>query len=375
MTSNLGAKQLQTNSTLGFRVQGDDRRGACRGSYDLMKEKVTTELKKNFRPEFLNRIDATVVFRSLTVEEIAEIVDLMLERVRDQLRAQQMTLEVTAGGQGSPDQARLRPHLRRAPAAPDHPEPDRGPARRAPAAGRYEPGTTIVVDKDPEAGLDIQPPSSRERPSSRDPSRRVARPTSRFVCQALRRSLPALGRPVPHLRRVEQPGRDLVRDHARAGSWPARRSGVGRAPVALSRHRRAGRPAPADRHRRARSRARRRPRPGLARAGRRRAGDRQVDAPAPGRGRAVGPAPASSTRRARNRPAQVRLRAARLGLLDGAAGDAIAVLAEHEVGRIVDVARASGPRCSSSTRSRPRPSRSSTARPAASARSASPPCA
>ena len=60
-----------------------------------MKEKVATELKNNFRPEFLNRIDATVVFRSLTVEEIAQIVDLMLARVRDQLRAQQMSLEVT----------------------------------------------------------------------------------------------------------------------------------------------------------------------------------------------------------------------------------------------------------------------------------------
>ena len=60
-----------------------------------MKEKVQNELKQNFRPEFLNRIDATVVFRSLTVEEIRQIVDLMLARVRDQLRAQQITLEVT----------------------------------------------------------------------------------------------------------------------------------------------------------------------------------------------------------------------------------------------------------------------------------------
>ena len=60
-------------------------------SYEIMKEKVAAELKNNFRPEFLNRIDATVVFRSLTVEEITQIVDLMLARVRDQLRAQQMT--------------------------------------------------------------------------------------------------------------------------------------------------------------------------------------------------------------------------------------------------------------------------------------------
>src|ERR671918_769514 len=95
MTSNLGAKQLQTNSSLGFRNRGETAESQAETSYELMKEKVATELKNAFRPEFLNRIDATVVFRSLTVEEITEIVDLMLARVRDQLRAQQMSLEVT----------------------------------------------------------------------------------------------------------------------------------------------------------------------------------------------------------------------------------------------------------------------------------------
>src|SRR6187399_822948 len=95
MTSNLGAKQLQTNSSLGFRAMGSTDANRQESSYELMKEKVAVELKQNFRPEFLNRIDATVVFRSLTVEEIAQIVDLKLSRVRDQLRAQQMTLVVT----------------------------------------------------------------------------------------------------------------------------------------------------------------------------------------------------------------------------------------------------------------------------------------
>ena len=95
MTSNLGAKQLQTNASLGFRAMGDTDEARAASSYELMKEKVQAELKNNFRPEFLNRIDATVVFRSLTVDEIREIVDLMLERVREQLRAQQMSLEVT----------------------------------------------------------------------------------------------------------------------------------------------------------------------------------------------------------------------------------------------------------------------------------------
>jgi ATP-dependent Clp protease ATP-binding subunit ClpC len=132
-------------------------------SYELMKEKVAAELKQNFRPEFLNRIDATVVFRSLTVEEIAQIVDLMLSRVRDQLRAQQMQLEVT-------------------PAAKEHiiklgydVAYGARPLRRVIQnmiedvlaehllLGKYEPGTTIVVDKDPEAGLDIHQAEAEPR--------------------------------------------------------------------------------------------------------------------------------------------------------------------------------------------------------------------
>jgi ATP-dependent Clp protease ATP-binding subunit ClpC len=95
MTSNLGAAKIQTNASLGFRAMGDTVEARAAASYDLMKEKVQAELKQNFRPEFLNRIDATVVFRSLTIDEISQIVDLMLRRVRDQLKAQGMTLEVT----------------------------------------------------------------------------------------------------------------------------------------------------------------------------------------------------------------------------------------------------------------------------------------
>jgi ATP-dependent Clp protease ATP-binding subunit ClpC len=155
MTSNLGAKQLQTNSSLGFRDRGESAESQANTSYELMKEKVATELKNNFRPEFLNRIDATVVFRSLTVEEITEIVDLMLARVRDQLKAQQMTLEVTQAAKehiiklGYDVAYGARP-LRRViqnmveDVLAEHL-----------LLGKYEPGTTIVVDRDPEAGLDI----------------------------------------------------------------------------------------------------------------------------------------------------------------------------------------------------------------------------
>ena len=156
MTSNLGAKSLQTNSSLGFRAQGDTDVARAESSHELMKEKVAAELKQNFRPEFLNRIDATVVFRSLTVEEITQIVDLMLERVRDQLRAQSMNLEVTQAAKeliiklGYDVAYGARP-LRRViqnmveDVLAEHL-----------LMGRYESGTTIVVDRDPDAGLVIQ---------------------------------------------------------------------------------------------------------------------------------------------------------------------------------------------------------------------------
>src|SRR4026207_1743412 len=126
-------------------------------AYEIMKEKVAAELKNNFRPEFLNRIDATVVFRSLTVEEITQIVDLMLARVRDQLRAQQMHLEVTQEAKehviklGYDVAYGARP-LRRViqnmieDVLAEHL-----------LLGKYEPGANIVVDKDPEAGPDHNP--------------------------------------------------------------------------------------------------------------------------------------------------------------------------------------------------------------------------
>jgi ATP-dependent Clp protease ATP-binding subunit ClpC len=60
-----------------------------------MKEKVLGEMKKTFRPEFLNRIDATVVFHALTKEHIRKIVDLMLKQVATSLKAKDITLEVT----------------------------------------------------------------------------------------------------------------------------------------------------------------------------------------------------------------------------------------------------------------------------------------
>jgi ATP-dependent Clp protease ATP-binding subunit ClpC len=155
MTSNLGARQLQTNSSLGFRVQGDTDDERQTASYQLMKDKVQIELKQTFRPEFLNRIDATVVFRSLTVDEIRQIVDLMLARVRDQLKAQGMSLEVTQAAKdhiikiGYDVAYGARP-LRRV-----IQNMVEDVLAEQLLLGRYRNGMSIVVDKSSEAGLDI----------------------------------------------------------------------------------------------------------------------------------------------------------------------------------------------------------------------------
>ncbi len=93
MTSNIGAKDIARNVSFGF-GSSDDETGA---SYDDMKDRIMGELKKVFRPEFLNRIDEVIVFHKLSREEIKEIVDLLITRVRAQVSEHELQLELTDG--------------------------------------------------------------------------------------------------------------------------------------------------------------------------------------------------------------------------------------------------------------------------------------
>ena len=93
MTSNVGAELIRKGSTIGFTVHDEVK--TRQESYEKMKEKLLAELKKTFRPEFLNRIDGVVVFHSLTKEHIRQIVDLMLVPVTQQLAEKGIKLEVT----------------------------------------------------------------------------------------------------------------------------------------------------------------------------------------------------------------------------------------------------------------------------------------
>jgi ATP-dependent Clp protease ATP-binding subunit ClpC len=93
MTSNIGASEIARNTPLGFAVS-DDETGI---TYDDMKNRIMGELKKVFRPEFLNRIDEVIVFHKLSKDEIKEIVDLLLTRIRESMAERELQLELSDG--------------------------------------------------------------------------------------------------------------------------------------------------------------------------------------------------------------------------------------------------------------------------------------
>jgi len=90
MTTNLGTRDI-ARGTMGFALEGDDA-----NDYDRMKGKVNEELKKHFKPEFLNRVDETIVFPQLTQSELIQIVDLFIKKLARRLEDRDMTIELTA---------------------------------------------------------------------------------------------------------------------------------------------------------------------------------------------------------------------------------------------------------------------------------------
>jgi ATP-dependent Clp protease ATP-binding subunit ClpC len=90
LTTNLGTRDVAKAVSLGFQASEDQE-----SNYERMKQKVNDELKQHFRPEFLNRIDDTIVFHQLSQPEILSIVDIMIQRIETQLRNKDMGLELT----------------------------------------------------------------------------------------------------------------------------------------------------------------------------------------------------------------------------------------------------------------------------------------
>ena len=92
MTSNVGLSTIKSVGKVGFAATAQDQ-----ADYEKMKERVEEGLKRTFRPEFLNRIDETIVFHPLTREHIQQIVDLMLQEVAQRMEEHEVYLSFTEG--------------------------------------------------------------------------------------------------------------------------------------------------------------------------------------------------------------------------------------------------------------------------------------
>jgi ATP-dependent Clp protease ATP-binding subunit ClpC len=95
MTSNVGAETIQRGPNLGFAFQRDQTVEE-EEAYSEMHKTLTEQLKRTFRPEFMNRVDSIIVFRQLSQSDIREIVDIILVEVNERLADHSLTLEVTA---------------------------------------------------------------------------------------------------------------------------------------------------------------------------------------------------------------------------------------------------------------------------------------
>src|SRR6185369_13507705 len=86
MTSNVGAETIKRNSTMGFSPINDQN------SYEKMRETIMEEAKRQFKPEFLNRLDDVIVFRSLTKPDLVEILEIEIGKVTERMKAKKLNL-------------------------------------------------------------------------------------------------------------------------------------------------------------------------------------------------------------------------------------------------------------------------------------------
>ncbi len=89
MTTNAGAEAIKNESAFGFQKPDGD------ASYESMKQRVMDQIERVFRPEFLNRLDDTIIFRHLTKEDLKSVIDFELTKVRERLMERGLNLELT----------------------------------------------------------------------------------------------------------------------------------------------------------------------------------------------------------------------------------------------------------------------------------------
>ena len=147
MTSNLGSDLIKRDTRLGFASKQNDGR-AFEQDYVRMRDKVMDEVKRFFRPEFLNRIDASVVFHALEQEHIVQIVDLMINQVRQEVKDQEMDIEVTRAAKEKLAEEGYDPHLGARPLRRIIQSKVEDKLSEEILSGKYVPGDTVLLDVD-----------------------------------------------------------------------------------------------------------------------------------------------------------------------------------------------------------------------------------
>ena len=145
MTSNVGSALIRKESALGFSVQADEAKTDAQ-QYERMKGKVLTEMKRVFRPEFLNRIDSTLVFHTLSKPHIREIVDMMLREVDKQVMLKGINLDVTIAARDWLGEKGYDPVFGARPLRRVIQERMEDSLSEALLRGEFDPGDTIQVD-------------------------------------------------------------------------------------------------------------------------------------------------------------------------------------------------------------------------------------
>ena len=145
MTSNIGSELIRKEGSIGF-ISRTDEAKVAQMSYDKMKDKVLDEMKKTFRPEFLNRIDGVVVFHALTKEHIRKIVELMLSQVQTQLKEKEMKLEITDAAKDFLGEKGYDPAFGARPLRRIIERMVEDPLSEAILTGRFHSGETVQVD-------------------------------------------------------------------------------------------------------------------------------------------------------------------------------------------------------------------------------------
>ena len=147
MTSNLGSDLIKRDTRLGFAAKLNDGR-TFEQDYERMRDKVMDEVKRFFRPEFLNRIDASVVFHALEQDHIIQIVDLMIKQVRQEVKDQEMDLEVTRAAKAKLAEDGYDPHLGARPLRRVIQSKVEDKLSEEILSGKFVPGDTILLDLD-----------------------------------------------------------------------------------------------------------------------------------------------------------------------------------------------------------------------------------